>query len=512
MRALLINPVLPLSYWSLPQTCEMKGSKTLLPPLGLITVAALLPPEWEVRLVDLNCRPLAEEDWMWADLLMITGMIVQRDGLLDLIRDGKKRGKIVVVGGPYATSQPHEPLKAGADFVVQGEGENTIPLLVLALNEGQRGGIIENTFIVEMSGSPLPRFDLLRFDDYTAISVQTSRGCPFDCEFCDVVNLLGRTPRYKTPEQVIDELDTIYRLGWLGTVFVSDDNFIGNKKHATEILVRMIPFMRDRGYPFELQTQASVNLGRDNEIMNLMVGAGFDLVFIGIETPDEDILSQIGKHQNTGNPMRTMVRSIQEHGLAIIGSFVIGFDNESPGAGERICDFVEKTSIPMVMIELLRAMPGTKLWNRLANEGRLVDVGTFGADIIGDRLNYIPTRPETEIFREYVDAYTYLYDPARAISRVNRCFRSMDFDPPSGLTPRTALNRRELIGLVRIIWRLGIWSPWGIRFLKQMMRMFLWNQLRSRTFIKTGALVHDMIALTISIRQRADTSDGRDGF
>ena len=231
MRALLVCPEFPLSFWSFRKSCQLRGNRTVNPPLGLLTVAALLPPEWELRLADLNTRSLTEEDWQWADLILISAMYIQREGLLALVREAKRRGKTVVAGGPYPTSLPEAALEAGCDFVVRGEGENTVPLLLEAMRAGKTG-VIETDEKPDLTTSPIPRFDLLRLDDYATFSIQTSRGCPFDCEFCDVVNLFGRKPRHKTPKQVIAELETLYRLGATGNMFICDDNFIGSKKRA----------------------------------------------------------------------------------------------------------------------------------------------------------------------------------------------------------------------------------------------------------------------------------------
>ena len=279
MRVLLIDPEFPQSFWSLVENKKLVGRKALTPPLGLLTVAALLPQEWEFRLADLNTGPLTASSWQWADLVMITGMIIQREGILRLVREAKERGKTVIVGGPCASSLPQEVLDAGADFLVRGEGETTIPRLLAALREGQPGGVIEEDGKPNMAISPVPRFDLVTLDDYAIIGIQTSRGCPFDCEFCDIVSLYGRTPRGKDPGQVIAELETLYRLGWRGLVFFSDDNFIGNQDHARAILNRLIPWVQARGEPFGFWTQASVNLGQDREMIDLLTAANFGLRF-----------------------------------------------------------------------------------------------------------------------------------------------------------------------------------------------------------------------------------------
>lgn len=253
MRALLVCPEFPLSFWSFRKAVRFRGNKTTNPPLGLLTVAALLPREWELRLADLNARRLMDDDWQWADLILISAMYIQREGLLALVREAKRRGKTVVAGGPHPTSLPEAALEAGCDFVVRGEGENTIPLLLEAMKNGKTG-IVENHERPDLTTSPIPRFDLLRLDDYDTMTIQTSRGCPFDCEFCDVVSLFGRKPRYKTPQQVIAELEFLYRLGARGAVFFCDDNFIGSKPHARALLQELTPWLKSRGEPFTFLT------------------------------------------------------------------------------------------------------------------------------------------------------------------------------------------------------------------------------------------------------------------
>ena len=267
---------------------------------------------------------------------------------------------------------------------MRGEGENTIPLLLEALRDGKTG-VIENEGKPDLTTSPIPRFDLLRLDDYDGLTIQTSRGCPFDCEFCDVVNLFGRKPRYKTPKQVIAELETLYRLGACGHVFICDDNFIGSKKHARALLQELIPWSKSRGEPFNFMTQASVNLGQDLEMLDRMTAANLGQVFIGIESPDEKVLETSRKFHNIKNPLLESLNNIKQNGMMVMGSFIIGLDGETPGAGQRICSFMEQTAIPMAMLGVLHVPPHTRLWQRLEKEGRLRrdvghDGGTFSAD------------------------------------------------------------------------------------------------------------------------------------
>jgi radical SAM superfamily enzyme YgiQ (UPF0313 family) len=516
MRALLICPEFPLSFWSFRKSCQLRGSKTVNPPLGLITVAALLPSEWEMRLVDLNTGSLTEEDWQWADLVLITAMYIQREGLLALVREAKRRGKTVVAGGPHPTSLPEAVLEAGCDFVVRGEGENTIPLLLEAMKQGKTG-IIENSEKPDMTTSPVPRFDLLRLNDYATMTVQTSRGCPFDCEFCDVVNLFGRIPRYKTPKQVISELETLCRLGARGSVFICDDNFIGSKKRARALLQELTPWLQSRGDPFNFLTQASVNLGQDPEMIGLMTAANLREVFIGIESPDENVLHTSHKYHNIKNPLLESLYTLKKNGMEVIGSFIIGLDGETKGAGERICAFIEQTDIPVTMLGILQAAPHTNLWHRLEREGRLRrdvgdDLGTFSA------MNLEPDRPEVDIMQEYVDAWDYLYEPSRYLARAYRYYLAMrparrtqavkpgatgpqEHVPEPGMTWRRIFI--EIKAFFKILWWQGLRPSYRRQVWTQLLGMWRQNPTRFRQYFVTCVEGEDLFDMRKIVREKA---------
>ncbi|MDQ1239670.1 MAG: hypothetical protein QG577_1856 [Thermodesulfobacteriota bacterium] len=424
MNVLLINPSTPPTFWSFPEQVLFSGRKALVPPLGLLTVAALLPDHWNLRLVDLAAREVDEESWNWAEIVMLSGMIAQKENLIDLVKEAKQRGKTVVVGGPYVSSVPDEVYAADCDFLVRGEAEDLIGTLIHHLETGHSREVIEAQSKPDLSGSPTPRFDLINFDDYLTLSIQTSRGCPFDCEFCDIVNLYGRRPRCKTPEQVMRELERIYKLGWRREVFIADDNFIGNRSHAVAVLSRLTPWMKRHGEPFNFFVQASVNLGQDLELIDMMTHANFAHVFVGVESPDEDVLAASHKSQNIKNPMVESLNNIVKNGLSVLASFIIGFDGEKKGAGNRIAAFVEETNIPVVMLNTMQVLPNTKLWNRLKSEGRLIEDSTSGLST-GASLNYVPRRPEDEILEEYVQTWDYLYEPSRFLARTYRYYLSM---------------------------------------------------------------------------------------
>ncbi len=462
MRVLLLYPLFPKSFWSFEKILELVNRKALMPPLGLITVAAILPQEWEFRLVDQNVRPVTDADWEWAELVILSAMIVQQDDFLAQIREAKRRGKPVAVGGPYPTALPHLAEEAGADYLILDEGEITLPMFLEALERGEPRGIFRsNGEKPDVTNTPIPRFDLLDFPAYDNMSIQFSRGCPFQCEFCDIIVLYGRKPRTKNPEQLVAELDRLYELGWRGAVFMVDDNFIGNKRNVKLLLQAIKPWMAERGYPFRFQTEASVDLAKDQELMEMMVECGFNAVFLGIETPDESSLTMTQKFQNTRDSLSDSVEAIIRTGLRVMAGFIIGFDGEKPGAGDRIVRFVEQTSIPGAMFGILQALPDTALWHRLKKEGRLreqekrIDQGML--------MNFVPTRPIEDIGKEYIDAFWRLYDPVTYLERTHRHFRKLGTPTYTGSSRQ--IDWVSVRALAKVCWRQGVlratrWKFW----------------------------------------------------
>ena len=465
MKALLLYPLFPKSFWSFEKAISLAGNKAFLPPLGLITVAAILPQEWEFKLVDRNVREVTEQEWDWADVVILSGMIVHKPDLLAQIKEAKGRGKAVAVGGPYPTALPQECAEAGADYLILDEGEITLPLFVEAIENGEESGTFRaNGDKPDVTCSPVPRFDLLDLNAYAMMSVQFSRGCPFQCEFCDIIILYGRKPRTKTPAQLLAELECLYQLGWRKTVFMVDDNFIGNKRNVKLMLKELHPWMIDHGYPFSFNTEASVDLAQDQELMDLMVACNFGSVFLGIETPDEDSLALTQKHQNTRDPLSDSVHKIMSSGIRVMAGFILGFDGEKAGAGERIVKFVEKTSIPLALFSMLQALPDTALWHRLEKEGRLLGIV---ADINQTTLiNFIPTRSIEDIANEYVDGFWKLYDPRTFLNRAYRCYRILgQANYPKKNRTAKKLDWSSIRAVLVIIWRQGIirgtrWTFW----------------------------------------------------
>ena len=466
MRALLLYPRFPQSFWSFEKTLALVDRKALLPPLGLITVAAIFPQEWEYKLVDRNVRSVTEAEWEWAELVILSGMIVQKADMLVGIKEAKSRGIPVAVGGPYATSLPDEV--AEADYLILDEGEITIPLFVEAFNRGDKQGIFRSEEKAAVTETPIPRYDLLEFDAYDNMSVQFSRGCPFQCEFCDIIVLYGRKPRTKEPKQLIAELECLYDLGWHGAVFMVDDNFIGNKRNVKLLLKELKVWMKEKDYPFSFLTEASVDLANDSELMELMVACNFKRVFLGIETPDEASLALTQKFQNTRDPLSESVDKITRAGLQIMAGFIIGFDNEKAGAGDRIVRFVEQTGIPLAMFSMLQALPNTALWHRLAKEGRLLNQDANANQTT--LMNFIPTRPLEDIAREYVNGFWTLYDPGQYLDRTYRHYMKLGI--PKHVIKRK-MDPKTIKALLTLCWRQGILGSTRWKFWYNMIRIYL---------------------------------------
>ena len=465
MRCLLIYPKFPKTFWSFERVLRLIGRKVLVSPLGLITVAALLPDSWEFRLVDRNIREVTDSEWEWADIVLFSAMIVQRVDMIDQIRLAKSYGKSVAVGGPYPTSVPEDMEHAGADFLVLDEAEITLPLFLDALEHGETQGVFHaDGEKPDISSTPVPRFELLDLDAYDTMALQYSRGCPFLCEFCDIITLYGRRPRTKQPQQVMAELDRLYELGWRRGILIVDDNFIGNKKNAKQMLRELEKWQQQHGFPFSFMTEASIDLAADKELMRLMVACNFDSVFLGIETPDEDSLQLTRKYQNIRNSMTESVDAIVDHGLRPMGGFIMGFDGEKDGAGERIVQFIEQTAIPTANFSLLQALPNTALWDRLKKEGRLLKTDS---DINQTSLtNFVPQRPVENLAREYVEAFTVVYDPVLYLDRVFRCFLKLGSPVKIESSSRPVFPTwKEIRALFIIVWRQGLmrrtrWKFW----------------------------------------------------
>ncbi|MEM8829348.1 MAG: DUF4070 domain-containing protein [Cyanobacteria bacterium P01_G01_bin.19] len=500
MRVLLIYPLFPKSFWSFEKTLALVDCKALMPPLGLITVAAILPQEWEFKLVDHNIEEIKESDWDWAELVIISGMIVQKEDMLAQIAAAKQRNIIVAVGGPYATTSPHEVLGANADFLVLDEGEITLPMFVEAIEKGDRSGVFRASEKPAVTETPIPRYDLLDLTAYDNMSVQFSRGCPFQCEFCDIIVLYGRKPRTKTPEQLLAELQRIYDLGWRGAVFMVDDNFIGNKRNVKLLLKELKVWMAEKEYPFGLTTEASVDLARDDELMELMVECNFKKVFLGIETPDTESLALTSKFQNTRDPLTESIDKITRAGMQVMAGFIIGFDGEKPHAGDRIVQFVEQTNIPLAMFSMLQALPSTALWNRLEKEGRLVN---SSANINQTTLmNFVPTRDIEEIATEYVNAFWRLYDPAAYLTRI------FDYYMKLGEAKNVVSKRpswKTIRALILLLWKQGIVARTRFLFWRNLIQVLIKKPRQLEIYMTLCAYLEHFTEYRFIVREQINT-------
>jgi radical SAM superfamily enzyme YgiQ (UPF0313 family) len=467
VRCLLIYPRFSeFSFWNFSYVARIRGKRYNMPPLGLLTVAALLPPNWECKLVDLNTCALDKSLLDWADVVMTGGMITQRLEVMRIMRQAHGRGKPVVVGGPDCTSQPH--IYKEADFLVLDEAELTLPDFLGAWEAGARSGTFSaNGRKPDVTGSPIPRFDLARFNNYIYVGIQCSRGCPYNCEFCDIIELYGRVPRFKTPDQVLAELEVLYQAGYRGQVDFVDDNFIGNKKAAKELLHRLIPWLEEHGWPFFFSTEATITLAGDPVMLDLMRQADFRMLFVGIETPDPILLRQTQKKQNTLRPIAESIRKINEAGMMVMAGFILGFDEEKAGAGEALVACVEETNIGVAMAGLLVSLPNTQLERRLMREGRqLMRTNVSGVlaheiDQHTGGLNFVTRRPRIEILKEYRAALLRLYSPKSYFPRVRRFLQWYKGSPRPGDSAGSVLGL--LLGLgnlsLRYLRRPTLWLP-----------------------------------------------------
>ncbi|MGE3915749.1 MAG: B12-binding domain-containing radical SAM protein [Hyphomicrobiaceae bacterium] len=463
VRVLLMFPKFnPHSFWSYDGAREVLRVKYPAAPLGMITLAALLPSSWDIRLVNRNTEDLEDSDLDWADLVMTGGMLAQQHDALALIEMCRSRRLPVVVGGPDVSSSPH--LYERADFRVLGEAEGIIGELVAAWERGERRGTFEAVrYKTDVTRSPIPRFDLLKFEQYLYIGVQFSRGCPFTCEFCDIIELYGRNPRAKTSAQMLTELDALYDLGYRGHVDFVDDNLIGNKKAVKAFLPHLIAWQKARNYPFMLTTEASLNLADDPELMTLMRDANFFLVFVGVESPDHDTLVHTSKKQNTKRGIAESIARIYGHGMLIMPGFVLGFDSEKEQAGAGIMALMEAAALPVGIVSLLYALPGTQLTRRLDKEGRLhAGVGFDGDRKQGDftlaGLNFETKRPREAILRDFIGLLESLYEPEAYFARVRRAVLPMRrIRLPLGVMAREAWQ--EIDRFFRILWHVTVRRP-----------------------------------------------------
>lgn len=458
MNILLVYPLFPETFWGFERALAFNKKRAAFPPLGLLTVAALLPKYWNKRLVDLNVQSLESSDLEWADLVFVSAMIAQKQSMMTVIERCKAHGKRIVLGGPYVTTSGQD---FGADHVFLGESETTIAEFVSDINGGMPKPVYSATERPSLDCSPVPEFHLARLDFYGAMSVQFSRGCPFQCEFCDIIEIYGRKPRTKSVEQLLMELTALYDLGWCGLVFIVDDNFIGNKRNVKALLPELATWSKARQYPFSFITEASVNLADDTELLEGMQQAGFRRVFLGIETPVEACLHEAQKGQNLRHDLLSSVRKIQHYGMEVMAGFIVGFDNDPEDVFERQIDFIRTSAIPLAMVGLLNALPGTQLWHRLDREKRLV-AESSGNNTDGS-LNFVPKMKSTALLAGYQTILRTIYEPSEYYQRALKCLSLVrpTFDETTGLGLLEKVST-----LTRLVWTLGIVDPFRGSFWK----------------------------------------------
>jgi len=486
MKILLVHPEYEDTFWNLKRVLKILGKKTAYPPLGLLTVAALLPKEWEKKLIDMNCDNLKDEHIAWADYVFISAIIGQKESARNIIDYVQKKGKPVVVGGSLFTTGWEE--FSHADTIVLGEAEELCSIIINDLMNGTLKKIYSSEKYPDVKKSPVPLWNLVKLSNYNSVCIQLSRGCPFNCEFCDVVVLNGRLPRMKTREQLIAELDSLYDSGWYGGVFFVDDNFIGNKvKLKREYLPAIIEWQKKRKYPFTLSTQVSIDLADDFNLMKIMNNAGFTTVFIGIETPDPAGLEECGKYQNKNRDLVEAVKTIQRMGFEVNAGFILGFDSDKDTIFKNQIDFIQKSGIVCAMVGLLNVSPKTRLYKRLKESNRLIERQEAGNNNFSElsELNFIPKMSAARLLDGYKEVLTTIYAPEFYYARIKTFLR--EFKPKKIKPPKVRFY--HLRGLFSSLWFLGI---------RENGRHYYWNLIFWSIFKRPG-LVPYAIGLPLGL-------------
>ena len=480
MKVLLVNPEFPDTYWSFRHALPFEGKRCAFPPLGLLTVSALLPRSWERILVDLNIERLKSSDIEWADMVFATAMLVQKDSLRQVVERCKARDKRVVLGGPYVTTTI-EDLPA-ADHIFKGEAETTLPQFIEDLAHGCAKPSYEVAERPPLSLTPRADFHLAKLKRYSAMSVQYSRGCPFSCEFCDIIEIYGRVPRTKSNQQMLSEFDALRNLGWRGKLFIVDDNFIGNKKNVRTLLPDLARWQKAHGYPFSLITESSLNLADDEALLANMRDAGFTSIFVGIETPVEESLKEAQKSQNRGNLLES-VEKIQSYGMEVMAGFIVGFDNDPADIFQRQIDFIRRSAIPLAMVGLLNALPETQLWKRLDREGRLLGEASGNNTVC--TFNFKTRMDPAVLIRGYQSIMRTIYSPREYYERARQ---SMKRTARQFSVPHNHGVVSGLVSLMRVFFRLGILDRERVEFWRFFTHTLLRQRDRLRDSLRLAAM------------------------
>ena len=467
MKILLVYPRYPNTFWSFKHALKFVSKKASFPPLGLLTVAGMLPKDWYKKLIDMNANQLTDDDILWADFVFISAMAIQSESADEVIQRCKNLKSKIVAGGPLFTSNPEK--YQNIEHLILNEAEITLPQFLSDLSEGIPKQKYTSEDWANITTTPLPLWELISMSNYTSMNVQYSRGCPFDCDFCDITVLYGRKPRTKTKEQVISELDALYFTGWRGPVFFVDDNFIGNKaKLKREILPVIAAWNMKRKNPFYFNTEASINLADDDKLMQLMVKAGFEAVFIGIESPNEESLIECNKIQNRNRDLISSVKIIQKSGLEVQGGFIVGFDNDPPAIFDKLTHFIQESGIVTAMVGLLNAPQGTKLQKRLLTEGRLLK--DFTGNNTDFSINFIPHMDSEVLMNGYKKILNTIYSPKYYYERVMSFMK--DFEPKKKKVFH--LNPNYILALFKSMFKLGVIGEERIYYWK----LFFWSLFR----------------------------------
>ncbi len=495
MKALLVWPKFSsFSFWNFEKVCELTGTKYMTPPLGLLTVAALLPREWDLRVVDENVDPLTDADYGWADIVLVSSKIVHRQRALSVIREAKKHGRPVVVGGPDPSLNPELYQGAGADYLCLDEGEATVPMLLTDLALGAKQGTYRTKTSPDLMASPVPRFDLIDHRDYLYLGLQYSRGCPHNCEFCNVIDLFEHKYRTKSLEQVLAEFQVVYDLGYRGQVDFFDDNLVGNVVKAKPFLKGLAAWLKDHGYPFTLSTSVTLNIAKDDELLVLLREARFNKLLVGIETPDEKALKAAQKPQNTGFSVpEALDRIYRVSGCSVHSGFLLGLDQEADDIGDQIIRCVDEGSVPWVMAGVVYPLPGTQLSKRLDREGRLFPAARrFDDENVRDQISagvcFKPTRPAAKVLEDLVKVLHHSYDPVQYFKRCAEA--AVRLNVASNLFPGWNLFFRNIRTFLRLcfiatttssmrgpfwkaLWKVVFQNPAGIESLATLAVLFV---------------------------------------
>ncbi len=504
-RFLLVYPEFPETFWSFKHTLRFIGKKALMPPLGLATIAGMVGKEYDLSAVDLNVSSLLDSQILEADLVLVSAMLIQKESFLQVIQRCKRLGKPVAVGGPYPTEcleeLSHLPADQRPNFFVLDEGEVTFPPFLKDWEAGHPKPLYRSKEKPSIETSPMPRFDLFELDAYNVLPLQFSRGCPFDCEFCDIVHLFGRTPRTKSPSQFLAELETALNMGFKGNVFVVDDNFIGNRKRVKELLRALVSWQKARHYPVQFCTEASIDLVKDEELLDLMVQAGFYMVFLGLETPLEHSLEEAGKMQNLKTDVLESVRKIQSRGIEVTGGFIIGFDSDPIDIANHQIKFIEELAIPTAMVGLLSALPGTRLYQRLLQEGRILNAAS-GNNTHDLQMNFLPRQPMQRLLESYRKLLAEIYKPkayfGRCLEFLNRLPEEVRFSDTYHRSRTFSLKNIKI--LFHSFFKQTL-SWYGFSYISYLFRAFKHHPKKIVQIVSFAVQGHHLLQLTRRILQ-----------